>query len=871
VKLWRLVVALFLVLSYAHGKDYVLIIGGIAGEKSYYDRFWNTTSQFYQLLTKTYGFDPNQVTFLFEDSSLATVADKSTIPNVVSAFHTISISATPKDRFILLMSGHASKSGRKLKFNLPGRDLFAVEYANTILQIPTQSKILFFDFPFSGQMVPLLSHPGMTIITSSSANEGHARSGFGSIMIEQLKQNPAQSLADTFSMTEAKVAQWYREDGAVQAEHPQIFGQRVDQVHLGQPVQSNQQDEGIASPFSQFELVERAAIDDDDSYRSTTVLWREDIFDVNEDSSYTHTVRRTVQIVGDDGRKLGRILIPYTRGNDEIEIPYARTILPNGDIFNLDQSEIKKDLMPPGTIEAGMFVDARLMQFELPRMGNRCVIDYAYVSKNRGHLLAGEFWQQIHIQESVRIEQYKLAINLPRQKQLHYQLHQGLEGTPTLSILPEIKSSNYTTTYQFAIEDVPALVDESFMPTQKDLAYSIAASTIPSWQPLIEWYTTLIREQDLLSDEIAEKVKELTVGAFTRQDKIHRLYDFVTNQIDYVGIELGIWAIKPHAAPQIFQEGYGDCKDKSTLLHTMLSEIGVDSYPVLIAAGESKYVNRQVPSLAYFNHMILAVVENDGTFLYLDPTASGQPFNQLPISDQNRWAMILNPDLVEPTAHQQPLYQFAKTPVQHNNGQRTTTSIQILETKTVVVSQEIQFSGYFNTLSCRHAPDEDGLETKSFFIDLLELDESVKVDKLIFTRLNQFQSRLVIDWQSPDYLISLGHQLLLELPLLPLKYDKLLKDDQRVSPVSLPTTMTIDQSVKINVGKSLLIDQIPENLALQHQIGRVQLTSSSSRHRATIKSVLKLNQTLIPADQFDRLKSLLKTRQQGKRILLSDR
>ena len=81
----------------------------------------------------------------------------------------------------------------------------------------------------------------------------------------------------------------------------------------------------------------------------------------------------------------------------------------------------------------------------------------------------------------------------------------------------------------------------------------------------------------------------------------------------------------------------------------MLSEIGVDSYPVLIAAGESKYVNRQVPSLAYFNHMILAVVENDGTFLYLDPTANGQPFNQLPISNQNRWAMILNPDLFEPT------------------------------------------------------------------------------------------------------------------------------------------------------------------------------------------------------------------------------
>ena len=40
------------------------------------------------------------------------------------------------------------------------------------------------------------------------------------------------------------------------------------------------------------------------------------------------------------------------------------------------------------------------------------------------------------------------------------------------------------------------------------------------------------------------------------KEKIKRLYQYVAANIDYVGIELGIWAIKPRQAPKIFKDGY---------------------------------------------------------------------------------------------------------------------------------------------------------------------------------------------------------------------------------------------------------------------------------------------------------------------------
>ena len=185
------------------------------------------------------------------------------------------------------------------------------------------------------------------------------------------------------------------------------------------------------------------------------------------------------------------------------------------------------------------------------------------------------------------------------------------------------------------------------MPAIEDLAYNISISSIESWEELVEWYATLIQDQDYITPEIKETTKALLKGAWTRKEKIKRLYEYVTANINYVGIELGIWAIKPHPAPLILKEKYGDCKDKTTLLSTMLASTGIRSYPVLISAGASRSVVREIPSLAYFNHMILAVEENDGAdLIWLDSTVETCAFGDFPASNQDRWALILNPDFL---------------------------------------------------------------------------------------------------------------------------------------------------------------------------------------------------------------------------------
>ena len=77
------------------------------------------------------------------------------------------------------------------------------------------------------------------------------------------------------------------------------------------------------------------------------------------------------------------------------------------------------------------------------------------------------------------------------------------------------------------------------------------------------WYTGLAQGRRDATPEMKQKVAVLTAGATTATDKMAALAKFVQQDIRYVAIELGIGGIQPHAAGEVFQHRYGDCKEGS--------------------------------------------------------------------------------------------------------------------------------------------------------------------------------------------------------------------------------------------------------------------------------------------------------------------
>ena len=962
-----IILTIFLISATAFAADHVLIIGGVAGEKSFYDAFWSATSRFHQLLTDEYGYTSDQITFLFEDMDASgaegLVDTESKREQVLATLNQLAETVQPSDRFLLFMLGHASRTNKgELKFNLMGRDISEAEYVTRINSIPAERQILIFGFPYSGKLVPQLSRPGRIILTSSSPNEGYSlQAGFGDVFVDAFSngandtdRNGDVSLLEAFLSLQAHTKDFYEQNSNVQTEHPHLddngdrnatrnlttveeetddgtlaketfLGTRrsvlestpispesetvvsddaesteTDARGRGGPdvVSQSPENRGSSLPYNYISEADEQAIQEimnnlpsekDYPDEGAVVLWESVDVNIDEKSRYIYSTRRIAKIFNEDGKNLAEVSIPYMRGRDDVTIHHARTLTPNGELVELNKNEIIANVPPPSAVDAGLYVDARLMYFTLPQVSDGCIIDYAYSTNNVGHVMQGEFWRQVYFQGPHPVRYYRLTVHIPKKKQLYYQVsgaHAATDSQPSASFLdiePAITENNYTRTHTFEVQDVPPLNEEYLMPAPQDLAYNISISSLDSWDKLVTWYTTLIREQDKITPDIAEKTKQLLSGAWSRKEKIKRLYEYVATNIQYLGFELGIWAIKPYPADLVLEVGKGDCKDKTTLLSTMLESAGINSYPVLISAGDTRGVNAHlfdggseveaVPSLSYFNHMILAVEgDKDDELIWLDPTAETCAFGDFPASDQDRWTLIINPRFLENASDtksddavgnmENKLYRFQKSPSLDatSNIKRVHTDVDVKKDMSISVRQELTVTGSYNMKLRSQLSHLQTAEEKSEFLHkLLELDDRAKVENFKVSGLSALEGELEVEltWTCKEYLYAIGSQFVLELPLVKHPYAELLSEENRMYPAVIGKALTFEDKITVRTEAPFKIDIVPEERTLKTEVAEIQLRYTKSKRKAEMHQTIRFLTPRVTPENILHLKEVV--------------
>ena len=217
-------------------------------------------------------------------------------------------------------------------------------------------------------------------------------------------------------------------------------------------------------------------------------------------------------------------------------------------------------------------------------------------------------------------------------------------------------------TYTWQMENLPELQPEPESPSFLTLAPWVGASLISSgkkavlsWPEAARLLVQLNEGQAEPNDAITAKARSLVEGATTELDKIRAIGKF-TQQLNYVSIQVNIskgGGYRPHAASQIFQKLYGDCKDKANLTRSMLKAVGITAYPVAIYSGDRTHVTAEWPSLGAFNHAITAIkvgpetkapaVLDDpklGRLLFFDPTDPYVPVGYVPDHEQASLALV---------------------------------------------------------------------------------------------------------------------------------------------------------------------------------------------------------------------------------------
>ena len=189
------------------------------------------------------------------------------------------------------------------------------------------------------------------------------------------------------------------------------------------------------------------------------------------------------------------------------------------------------------------------------------------------------------------------------------------------------------------------------------LHYASGGTEVPeSWQSIGVWYTTLTAGRTSATPEMIAKAQSLTAGLTDFYAKANAIDNFVRGQIRYVAISIGIGGMQPHPATDIFNNRYGDCKDKATLLAAMLNAVGIHSTWVMVDS-ERGTIDPAMPSLLG-DHMIAAIelppgysapglhsvvtAKSGKRFLITDPTAEFTPFGQVEWQLQGGYGLLVD-------------------------------------------------------------------------------------------------------------------------------------------------------------------------------------------------------------------------------------
>ena len=349
-------------------------------------------------------------------------------------------------------------------------------------------------------------------------------------------------------------------------------------------------------------------------------------------TSVTRNLDR-IKIFNERGRPYASKTISYREGYQKIKIIFANTIKPDGKIIALD----KRDIIDSSEYSGYEFyTDIKVKKFTMPAVEDGCIIELAYEIQNLKPVLSRDFSETFFCQNLFPIEEDILEVVLPVDTELQYKKFKT-------DITPRITPLGRKKRYVFINTKQKEIIPESRMPSllDRDTFPQISLWTLDSWDTISKWYSKLFREQMKSNDELEKFTKQLIADKKTKEDKINAIFNFVSQNIRYIAVLLGPHTHKPHQAFEIFEKRYGDCKDKTVLLLTMLKIAGIEGMPALVPAN-GKYFDETIPALNAFNH-IIAVVADQGKYYWLDATNETASYDSPPFALSTK-VFLMNED-----------------------------------------------------------------------------------------------------------------------------------------------------------------------------------------------------------------------------------
>ena len=324
---------------------------------------------------------------------------------------------------------------------------------------------------------------------------------------------------------------------------------------------------------------------------------------------------------------------PWHEARPEIRV---RVIAPDFSVHELDPKAITETPAREGDYKT--YSDDKRLRAPFPAIAPGVVVEEEYIVRETEPFFTAGVVGRISLgRERIPVAHSIVVFDAPASLPLHF----GFLLLPDLKPVQTEANGRVTVTYELGLL-------EGFEPQEPNLPPDVPRypeirySTAVSWQAVADQYAKIVDEHSAPA-AVRQIVDKLIAGKKSAAEKEAAILDFLDREVRYTGIEFGEAALVPHDPAETLAQKYGDCKDKATLLATMLRAAGIPAYVALLNAGSWMDVPADLPGMGLFNHAIVYVPGNPRhkePALWIDATDRYARLGQLPIHDQGRLALI---------------------------------------------------------------------------------------------------------------------------------------------------------------------------------------------------------------------------------------
>lgn len=331
-----------------------------------------------------------------------------------------------------------------------------------------------------------------------------------------------------------------------------------------------------------------------------------------------------VQVLTPEGKHYGDFDVSYSPPFEDITFQDCEVLRPDGKLVRLDPDAIRDTHEQ----SVGDYQHGQRKFFSLPGVGPGAVLHVRYRTTWKTFPLP-HVSLEIPIGQDLATLEATVQVSVPKETAFHFAPDQLDAADPIL------KQTTYATTYSWRFENLPAQERELLVsPGQRS---RLLISTFPDWAGFGEWYGRISKLTDEVTPEIEAKAKELTKDAKGDREKVLAVYNYVT-RLRYVAVPLGVNSFRPHAAANVLQNEFGDCKDKANLFDTLLRSVGIEAHLVLVP--RFSQAHEGIPGLS-FNHAISRVTLGQDV-AWVDTTDDVCRFGMLPPGDPGRKVLVID-------------------------------------------------------------------------------------------------------------------------------------------------------------------------------------------------------------------------------------